>query len=58
MRYTTRPKATYWDDSVEELIINPETITVDDEDCIYTGLLDRHGNELVKMRDPIGFKLK
>lgn len=53
-----KPK-TYWDSDLDDEII-PMTITVHEEDETHedTGLLDQHGNPLVRVREKrkIGFK--
>lgn len=61
MKYVVRPK-TYWDSELEEEVTSPVTMIIheDDEACEETGLLDSHGNPLVRVqtREPIGFKTK
>ena len=60
MKYTVRPR-TYWDSELEEEIVSPVTMTIheDDETCEETGLLDRHGNPLMRIQEkaPLGFRL-
>lgn len=61
MKYVSRrrPRASYWDDAVEELVLMPESLTVHEpEDAEWTGLLDQDGNDICRVRDPIGFRLR
>ena len=59
MKYAIRPRK-YWDSELEEEIVSPTTMMVHEEDetCEDTGLLDHHGNPLVRVseKQPIGFR--
>lgn len=33
------------------------TIEVTESDPVWTGLLDEHGNEIMRVSDPIGFRI-
>ena len=57
MRYVTKPRA-LWVSDLEEDVPDPPHITVDDEGPVPTGLFDSHGNELYRMREPIGFRVR
>ena len=60
-RYITKPRQ-WWSHELEEEMAAPTTITIVEEtdDPIETGLLDRHGNPLYRVRErrPMGFKVK
>lgn len=55
MRYVTKPRAVYFDDRADELIINAESITVFDQEAEPTGLLNHKGERLYRVMGPIGF---
>ena len=50
MRYMTRPRAS-WDEEKPML----EGKTVHEAEPVNTGLLDKDGNEIIRVMDQIGF---
>ena len=50
MRYMTRPRAS-WDEEKPML----EGKTVHEPEPVNTGLLDKDGNEIIRVMDQIGF---
>lgn len=56
-RYIARPQRTRSDDYgyyEPPLLTN---IEVTESDPVWTGLLDEHGNDIMRINDPIGFRL-
>ena len=55
-RYAIRPRAIVCDEihPIEDQPFTPP-LSVDDQPTRYTGLLDRAGNEIVALPEPIGF---
>lgn len=56
-KYIAKPSTGYWHYDLEQEVLEEgraRTIFEDDEPR-PSGLLDRHGNELVSERPPIGF---
>lgn len=56
MKYVTKPRA-YWSDDLEAEINYPTQITVVEQGEAFepTGLIDDKGDELFKVKSPIGF---
>ena len=53
---TVRPRAGYYDEEVGQILM-PESSVVHEREDTWTGLYDRHGDEIWRVRDPIGFRL-
>jgi len=57
MRYFTRPRALdriqdeFWDDESPLL----PSLSVPDHEAVHTGLVDRHGDPIMRAPNPIGF---
>lgn len=58
MPYVVRPRAIYYDAVVDDLILTPESITVNDDGDCPTVLVHQPGNPLWRVRDAVGFKVK
>lgn len=56
-RYKSRPKGMYWSEDLQEEINYPTDITVieEGEPVEPTGLIDHNGDDICRVKDPIGF---
>ena len=55
-RYRTKPKS-YWSEDLQEEINYPTDITVIEQGAPVepTGLVDENGDDICRVKDPIGF---
>lgn len=49
-RYISR-----WSSDLEDEVADPLNLTVDEDGPVFTGLLDSRGNEIWRVKDPIGY---